>query len=573
MSLADPDTTVEGHVERVTFYNPDSHFAIFRFRVDGSGGRISVLGTMPEPGIGETLRITGRWETHPRFGQQLRLTRFETVLPSTAGEIRTYLAAGFLPGLGPKTVSRLVDHFGDETLAIMESAPGRLTEVDGIGEKTAQRMSAAWKAHHAVRNLMRFLHDNGIRTVYCSKLLGLYGNRVVDILSREPYRVAHDLPGIGFYIADTIARNAGAPADDPMRLQACVLHSLEQFAAEGDVFAREDAVLDRCRTLFQIDARDALGVVADLADGEDLVCEPDPEDDSGRRLYLKSLHTAETGIAAKIAALISVPVPPPGVDGQQITEQVVKRLAIQLSEEQLEVVTDILSHRLAVITGGPGTGKTTLIRSVATIFESMGLRVRLAAPTGRAARRLAEVSGRKAATIHKLLRYSIEEGRFLHDGREPIDTDVLIVDEVSMVDTALMHHLLCALPMSARMVLVGDAFSAPVGGPRKCSGRSHGVGPVAGLHPQQDLPPGSGKPHCGQCPPDSPGACARPGPSRRPRRGQRILLHRTAQSRTGGGHRHGALHRGHSEAFFPRSHGGHPGSDPHAQRPAPAPST
>lgn len=465
MSHAAAETTVEGHVERVTFYNPDSHFAIFRFRVDGSGGRISVLGTMPEPGIGETLRITGSWETHPRFGEQLRLTRFETVLPTTADDIRTYLAAGFLPGLGIKTVSRLVDHFGDDTLAVIESTPERLTEVDGIGEKTARRLADAWKTHHAVRDLMRFLHDNGIRTVYCSKLLGLYGTPAKEILSREPYRVAHDLPGIGFYIADTIARNAGAPADDPMRIQACVLHCLEQFASEGDVFADEDAVLDRCRTLFQIDAQDALAALADLADGEALVIDGHGQDSGLRRLYLKPMHTAETGIAARIAALMSVPVPTPGVDSQQITERVVKRLAIQLSEDQLAVVTDVLNHRLAVITGGPGTGKTTLIRSVAAIFESMGLGVRLAAPTGRAARRLAEVSDRKAATIHKLLRYSIEEGRFLHDGKEPIETDVLIVDEVSMVDTALMHHLLCALPLNARIILVGDVFQLPSVGP------------------------------------------------------------------------------------------------------------
>lgn len=466
MSPVDAETTVQGHVERITYYDPASHFAIFRFRVDGSGGRISVLGNVSQPGIGETLRIRGRWETHPRYGQQLRLSQAETVLPTTAEEIRRYLAAGFLPGLGPKTVSRLVGRFGDDTLEVIESAPQRLAEVEGIGEKTARRIADAWKRHHVVRNLMRFLHENGIRTVYASRLLELYGAEAVEVLRNDPYRVAHDLPGTGFTIADTIAQNAGAPADDPVRIQACVLHCLEQFAADGDVYAEEDALLEKCRSLFHIDAHDALAAVAELAqEGELARDDPATADADGPRIYLRALYDAERAIARRMAALMSVPVPPPAVDAAQITERVLKRLAIALSEDQLAVVADILGHRLAVITGGPGTGKTTLIRSISAVFESLGDRVRLAAPTGRAARRLAEVCGRKAVTVHKMLGYSIDEGRFLHDEQYPIQTDVLVVDEVSMVDTLLMHHLLRALPLNARMILVGDAFQLPSVGP------------------------------------------------------------------------------------------------------------
>jgi exodeoxyribonuclease V alpha subunit len=465
--MSDPaaKTSVQGIVERITFYNPDNHFAIIKLRASGSGGLIAALGHMPEPAIGETLRIAGQWETHPKYGQQLRVDAFEAVLPTTAEAIQHYLAAGFMPGLGRRTASRLVDHFGDGTLTVIETDPMRLMEVDGIGKKTATRIAEAWQSLHSARSLTRFLHDNGIRTVYCAKLLALYGPDALEILTKTPFRVAHDLPGIGFYIADTIAQNAGAPADDPVRVQACVLHCLAQCAAEGDAYAEEDSLLDRCRALFHIDARIALAAVVALADGEELVCEDDPAGAGRRRIVLKELHAAETGIARKMAALMSVPIPASEVDGQEITEHVLRRLAIQLSRDQLAVVTDILGHRLAVITGGPGTGKTTLIRSVSTVFESLGRRVRLAAPTGRAARRLAEVCGRKAATIHKMLRYSLEEGRFLRDEKDPIEADALIVDEASMVDTRLMYHLLQAVPMSAFVIFVGDVFQLPSVGP------------------------------------------------------------------------------------------------------------
>ena len=458
-------TTLEGHLERITYYNQENHFTIAKLRASGIDRLVTVLGHMPDPNTGEALRVTGNWETHPKYGQQLRMTAFETMLPATVEGIKDYLASGFIRGLGPKTVASLVNHFGDQTLTIIESEPNRLTEVKGIGTAMVKRIVAAWEEHHFVRQVIQFLQENEIKTSYAGRICEQYGPDALEILRNDPFRLAHDFPGFGFLIADTLMQKSGIEADDPERIQACALHILRSHMDQGHIFVQQETLLERCEKLFGITADLARYAVDNLVTAGEIVIEKDPEESDTRVLYLKPLYEAETGIAARIKAFLSHPVAGHGPDRNLIINEVLHRLAIELPPEQLEILETVFSHRLSIITGGPGTGKTTLIRSITAIYESLGKKVVLGAPTGRAARRLSEVSRREAATIHKLLGLSPGEDSAEWNRDNPLQADVFIIDEASMIDTLLMYHLLNAIHITSRLILVGDVFQLPAVGP------------------------------------------------------------------------------------------------------------
>ncbi len=460
-----PTTTLEGHLERVTYYNRDNHYTIAKLRTAATANLVTVLGYMPHPNAGEALRVTGTWETHARYGQQLRMTSFETMLPASIEGIIKYLSSGFIKGVGPKTVSRLVGRFKDKTLEVIEKDPGRLTEVNGIGAETASRIIEGWKSHHGLRSVMQFLQDNGLKTSHAVKIFKKYGKEALDVLRDDPFRLAHDFPGAGFYIADTIMQNSGIPPDDPERVQACVLHIIRNLAGEGNIYVNRDRLIDRCEQLFGIEAEACRTAIDNLAVAKEIVIEAAPADPGKQAVYLRPLYLAEAGIAARIKALLSYPVTTPGPDRHLITTEILHKLAIQLPSEQLEVLENIFSQRVAIITGGPGTGKTTLIRSITAIYESLAKQVILSAPTGRAARRLSEVTNRKAFTIHKLLGLRPGEEMVEKDRDNPLSADVVIVDEASMIDTFLMFHLLSGMHISSQLILVGDVFQLPAVGP------------------------------------------------------------------------------------------------------------
>ncbi len=470
-------TDLEGCLDRITFYNPENHYTIAKFRPKGAQNAITVVGFMPEPTAGEFLKLDGIWETHARYGQQLKIIRFEVLLPATIDGIRKYLKSGVIKGLGAKTISRLVRHFGDQTLVVIESTPEKLTDVKGIGKAIAKQIAESWKSHHAIRCLMIFLQNNGISLAYSGRIFKQYGAAAVDILKDHPFRIACDIPGIGFYIADRIARQQGALCDDPMRIRACILYLLEQAASDGHMFMTGQEARRKCARLFDIDAESASAAMLALSDEGQVVQEAmgdfggDQDSDhcsghgSEQALYLPALHRAETGIALRLKAFLSIPVKPPDIDQEQMTREILARLAIQLSAEQQAVLEEILLHHIAIITGGPGTGKTTLIRSIAAICDRLRQKTILSAPTGRAARRLSEVARKKAATLHKLLGYNLEQNDFEKDEDDPLDVDVMIVDEASMMDAQLMFHLLKAVPVTATLILVGDVFQLPSVGP------------------------------------------------------------------------------------------------------------
>lgn len=457
--------TLEGHLESITYYNEENHYTIAKLRTRNTKTPVTVVGYMAEAVPGETLKIQGSWETHSKYGRQFKIKSFEITLPSTVDGIKKYLKSGIIKGIGPKTADRMVARFKEKTLEIIENDPKRLLEIEGIGKATATRISKAWKGHHAVRNLMQFLQEYGINASYSAKIFQEYGRNAVNIISSDPFRLANDIPGAGFYIADTIALKSGTPKNEPQRVKACLIHLTQQSSNDGHIFIYEQELLKGCTNLFQVDPNTAKDALNALAGSGQIVIETLTSDQGTRVVYPKILHEAETGVANRLKALLSVPVTSPGIDPEHITAEVLKKLAIKLSSEQLKVLDKILSHRVAIITGGPGTGKTTLIRSVNALFEAFGKDILLAAPTGRAARRLSEVTQRRTATIHKLLGYNLKTGVFEKNQDNPLDADALIIDEASMVDACLMFHLLKAVPMSSVLIIVGDAFQLPSVGP------------------------------------------------------------------------------------------------------------
>jgi len=458
-------STLEGRLERITFVNPETHYTIAVLIPHQSQNPVTVVGFMAALHPGENLKITGAWETHPRFGQQFKVSSYTTVLPDASEDIRKYLESGIIKGIGPATAQRLVDRFGPDTLDIIAQHPHKLCEVDGIGEAKAGVIARAWNNYHAMAGLMQFLGTVGLKSSFCAKIIKAYGREAMAIIRTTPYRLAHDIPGISFFMADAVAQKLGMTENEPARIQACIRHLMNQSLKDGHMFVTEERLYEECRRLFGITPEFSTAALGAMVASEELVVETSGKDTGADAVFLKTLHLAETGLAGRLKALLSVPVPPVHIDAENILQAVLKKLAVKLSAEQLQALEAILSHRAVVITGGPGTGKTTLIRSVNAIFETLSKQVLLTAPTGRAARRLSEITRREARTIHKALGFNFETGHFDRDPDNPLETDALIVDEASMVDTLLMFHLLRAMPLTAHLVLVGDIFQLPPVGP------------------------------------------------------------------------------------------------------------
>jgi exodeoxyribonuclease V alpha subunit len=464
--MTEKATTLEGHLVHITFYNPTNHFTIARFRENTSKSTISVLGYLPDPNLGENLRIDGAWQHHAKYGPQFRMERFEILLPETPDGIRKYLLSARIKGIGPKMALRIIKQFGEQTLEIIEKAPHKLIAVKGVGQGRIQQITDSWNAHHTLRNLLTFLRENGVDISYGARIFREYGADAIEILQANPFKIINDIPGIGFFVADQIVKNSGEPIDELERAKACAHYILEQASDEGHVFLFHHRLLERCVKSFDIHANLLEDAIAGLAAGDKIeVVSYELNGHMETAIYLKALFLAEEGSANKLSALLSVSDSIPMLDPGSINQEILKKLAIQLSSEQLDAVNGVLSARVAVITGGPGTGKTTLIRSIAAVFDALGQKTALAAPTGRAARRIAEVSRKKAATIHKLLQYNPTEMEFDKNRDNPLDAGVVIIDETSMVDIQLMHSLLNALPITAKLILVGDTAQLPSVGP------------------------------------------------------------------------------------------------------------
>jgi exodeoxyribonuclease V alpha subunit len=461
--------TLEGHLERIVYASERNHYTVAKLKVTGDQELITVVGQLAGIMPGQELELSGEWETHPKYGQQFKAASFSVRMPAQTHGIQKYLGSGMIRGIGPALAQRLVDRFGERTLEIIERSPKKLLKVEGIGEKRLRDIRHAWDSQRDVRDVMIFLQGHGVSTGYSAKIFKQYGQDAIRVVQENPYRLASDVFGIGFLIADQIAERIGVPRDAMSRAEAGILYLLTKVTDEGHVFLLYDQLLDRGEALLDIDRNrleaavsnlSAAGhiVLEDFADGNNL---PYPM----KAVYLKAFHTAEVGLADRLKALFSVPIKDIGMDATKIENLVQRRLSIILSEEQWIGLQTAVSRKVSIITGGPGTGKTTLVKAILAIFQAAGKQVLLCAPTGRAAKRLSEVTGREAKTIHRLLGYNFKIGGFQKNEKDPLDCDVVIVDEASMVDAFLMYHLVRALPMTAALILVGDVDQLPSVGP------------------------------------------------------------------------------------------------------------
>lgn len=450
---------VEGVVDRIVYESEESGFFVGRVTQKDTGALVTFVGNLAAVSPGETVRLWGRWVDDPRFGRQLRIEKYETVLPTTAVAIEKYLGSGLIYGIGPTFAKRLVDAFGIETLRVIDEEPERLTHVDGIGRKRAAQIREAWSAQKAIQSIMLFLQGHGISATQAVKIYKRYGDAAVAVLRDNPYRLAQDIAGIGFKIADKIAAGLGMAPDSPKRIEAGLLYTLEEASSsEGHVFLAENDLIERAKDLLNITPETILAPLASLAEQRVLVRE-------GDMVWLPSLHAAEVACDRLLKGLLSVPPREVAIRVDKAIEWVERTRSIQLSEEQRQAIRTAVDAKVMVITGGPGTGKTTVLDGLLDIFRKKGLRLVLAAPTGRAAKRMSEATGLEAKTIHRLLEYSPKHGQFTRDDGNPLDADLVVIDETSMVDIQLMYSLLRAMPADGRLFLVGDVDQLPSVGP------------------------------------------------------------------------------------------------------------
>lgn len=455
--------TLQGTLERITYVNEENHYVVARLQVPGRRDLATIVGNLPTVTPGETLKLTGEWIQHNRYGEQFKVEAFETIAPATLTGIEKYLGSGLIKGIGPIFARRLVEAFDIDTLRIIEEEPSRLLTVDGIGEVRLQRIRIAWEEQKEIREVMIFLQGHGVSSAYAAKIFKTYGKSSIAIVQENPYRLAKDIYGIGFKTADRIAQAIGIEPHSPLRVEAGVIHALNELAGEGHVYYPLDGLTKASAGILEVDEDLVTQAVERLRHEERAVCEPGPQ---GVAVYLASLYAAEEGVTRRLLALAEEgDAPPADIDIERAilwAEQVNK---LRLAEQQKEAIREALIRKVLVITGGPGTGKTTILRCILQILEKKHRRMLLCSPTGRAAKRMSEATGRQAKTIHRLLEFSPKDGRFKRDQHRPLEADLVIVDEASMIDVVLMNSLLKAIPVGAGLILVGDVDQLPSVGP------------------------------------------------------------------------------------------------------------
>jgi exodeoxyribonuclease V alpha subunit len=518
-ALSESANDVTGVLERITFHDPENGYTVGRLKSDDSLAEITVVGTFSAPVVGQYLRCEGVWINHPQWGRQLQVRTYETIVPATAAAIEKYLGSGMVKGIGPVTAQRIVAKYGDESLDVIENSPDKLLAVKGIGAKLLERIVGAWTEQREVRNIMIFLQSHGVTPVFAAKIYKAYKGKSIEVVERNPYQLATDIRGVGFRSADRIAQNLGFALDDPRRLIAGVVYALNAAVETGgNVFLTREELCDAAEQMLGTreigDALDALVSEDKLirefhspakagAPGavgrRDAVCRPaaGPDEldyDSGdippdpfeldmasarqgkpgatgsveEAYYIPSLYFAEVGVAASIRRRCAAGLS--GADGVRDISgdwvaRCMSRHGLSLSAEQQSAVELAIRSPFMVLTGGPGTGKTTTTRAIVHAFTDLHRRVLLASPTGRAAKRLTEVTGFEASTIHRMLAYDPGAGGFRFGPESPLDCDVLIVDEASMLDIVLANSLLRATRPETRVILIGDVDQLPSVGP------------------------------------------------------------------------------------------------------------
>ncbi|MGB5745399.1 MAG: ATP-dependent RecD-like DNA helicase [Desulfobacterales bacterium] len=459
-------TSLSGQIERITFTNEENGFTIARVLVSGCHEPVTVVGILMAPTPGEILDMQGEWSNHPRFGRQFKVREYNSRVPATVSGIRKYLGSGMISGLGPVMAGRIVDKFGKETLDVIDSQIQRLSEVEGIGEKRIAMISKAWEGQSEIRNVMVFLQSHGVSSGFASKIFKQYGHQSISVVKKNPFRLATDIFGVGFVTADQIAGQLGFDKNSRLRVEAGILYVLNQLSDEGHVYFPYKPLVSKCCDILGVEREPVIQGLGKLSVDQKIVIEDihetlDAFKENHKAVYLARFYLCETGIADRLKTLMTGSKSLRDIDTNKAINWVQGQLSITLADNQIKAVAWAVENKVMVITGGPGTGKTTLINAVLKIFARLRAAIMLAAPTGRAAKRMSEATGFEAKTIHRLLEYSLQKGGFQRNADKPLDCDVLVIDESSMIDTVLMYHLLKAVPPFATFILVGDVNQLP----------------------------------------------------------------------------------------------------------------
>ncbi|MFI8965554.1 ATP-dependent RecD-like DNA helicase [Streptomyces sp. NPDC053493] len=459
---------VEGVLERITYANEENGYTVARVDTGrGAGDLLTVVGSLLGAQPGECLRMEGRWGSHPQYGRQFTIENYTTVLPATVQGIRRYLGSGLIKGIGPRIAERIVDHFGTDTLDVIETEPKRLIEVPGLGPKRTRLIGAAWEEQKAIKEVMVFLQGVDVSTSVAVRIYKQYGDASISVVRHQPYRLAADVWGIGFLTADRIARAVGIPHDSPDRVRAGLRYALSQSSDQGHCFLPEERLISDAVKLLQVDTGLVIDCLGELAeDPEGVVREkvPGPEGLPVTAVYLIPFHRAELSLAGQLRRLLGAEedrMPAfRDVAWDKALAWLADRTGASLAPEQEEAVRLALTRKVAVLTGGPGCGKSFTVRSIVELARAKRAKVVLAAPTGRAAKRLAELTGAEASTVHRLLELK-PGGDAAYDRDRPLDADLVVVDEASMLDLLLANKLVKAVAPGAHLLLVGDVDQLP----------------------------------------------------------------------------------------------------------------
>ena len=439
-------------VERITYQNPENGYSVMRVKVKGYDELVTLVGNLLEVPAGSVLLCEGDWKVDKRYGSQFVAQTWEEVMPATLYGIEKYLGSGLVKGIGPKFAQLIVNRFGLDTIEIIETDIERLYEVPGIGRKRVEKIAESWEKQKDIKNVMLFLQGYGVSTAYAAKIYRQYGKESIDTVKTNPYKLADDIWGIGFKTADTIASKMGYEKNDLRRLKSGVTYTLGHMAEEGNVYAEEEQLVKSAIELLDADEAPVRQAISEMLQREDLIADAEA-------IYMPPFYYAEVGTANRLNKLLDC------VEGSLFNiipdiSVISKQTGVEYDEVQAEAIREAVSSKVMVLTGGPGTGKTTTTQGIIAALKAMGLRILLAAPTGRAAKRMSEATGMEAKTIHRLLEYNPKDGYKRNDDN-PLEGDALIVDECSMIDLLLMNNLMKAIPAGMRLVLVGDIDQLP----------------------------------------------------------------------------------------------------------------
>ncbi len=460
-------TELTGQIERITYFNPENSYAVCRAKVRGERNLVTIVGNLLNPCPGEIVKMQGKWVDHPKFGSQFIIETYKIEVPATQFGIKKYLGSGLIKGIGPVMAKRIVKLFGTQSLNIIENNIKKLLEVEGIGKKRIAMIEKAWVDQKEIRNVMLFLQSHEVSSAYAAKIFKQYGDDSIEVVTHNPYRLADDIFGIGFITADKIAGKLGIEKDSILRIESGILYTLHALSNDGHVCFPYEGLIGKAVELLETDRKKIIEAIEVAKKNRKIVIEQTLEkidekiDEKVENVFLSQFYFSEKGIASRLKNIRAQVSSIRKVDSAKAVKWVQDQLTIKLAKMQKIAIAKALDEKLLIITGGPGTGKTTIISAILKIYKKLGIKILLAAPTGRAAKKMNEATWHTATTIHRLLKYSMTKAGFEKDEKNPLKCDLLILDESSMIDTYLMYQLLKAVPDYCSIIFVGDVNQLP----------------------------------------------------------------------------------------------------------------